>query len=273
MRAIASLIAITAMAGALSCGGDSGGGGSDDADAAKEGMLEFFRASSEADAERACALVTDDALAEIAEFSESGESGDCEELFAGEPPMEPRPVPDEIVGPVGARDGFAIAVVRVGDLNGEREENLLWRLREDDGTWKLDSVLPIPTPEDLEGDAEPSEEAAAVLDEYSASLEAGDAERACDLLEPGARMELSVPTDSFSPGATYGPERKPVSEFTPCEWFAELEGPDFDEAPASFEDVLAVGDIALGYPGDSPPTVLVRTPDGWRVDPVALGVP
>jgi hypothetical protein len=274
VRAVASFVAIAITPLLLfGCGGGEDESGSDDAGAAGAAMLEFFTAAAARDGEKACPLLTEAGFEELSEFAE-GRPEDCEQAFGQAPrPKKPPVVPEEIVGPVGADDGFAIAVVRVGDLGeGSREENLLYRLREEEGVWRVDSFLPVPTPEDLADDSEPSEEARAVLEEYSAALAEGDSERACELLEPGARDALEPPPKDF-PGDTYGPDQTPIEEFTPCEWFAEWNRPDFDEGLQEFEDVLAVGDLALGYPGDSPPTVLVKTDAGWRIDPVSLGVP
>ena len=258
---------VLALSVVVGCGGSEEG--SDDAAAARASMLEWLEAAAQGDPDVACDLMTEVGRNEIAD---AAEVDSCEDLFSDSSRESNARVPDRLVGPVGAEDGIALAVIRYGGTsNDDPEENLVYTMREDDGEWKVDSIRPIPDSDELAEEGHPSEEAKIVAEDYTQALSERSTERACGLLSAQSRAGLTGPPAAFKPGTLWGPKRIPIEEFTACRWHVEIARSDWRRiAP---ERVLAVGNIGLWYPADEnlAPKLMVKDPEGWRVDTTSLG--
>jgi hypothetical protein len=136
------------VAGAVlvGCGGDDEG--PDRTDPAAEQKIVaavniFHRAITEGNGERACGELTAAGREELADqFAENGENI-CEAISKDKPARRGKAVLPR-VEPVGVEGDFAVAVIQ---FPGEREENLLYTLIQEDGEWRVDYPGPIPAPD------------------------------------------------------------------------------------------------------------------------------
>jgi hypothetical protein len=248
------LVVLGSSLTAIACG-QSAQGPSRESDV-KKALDTFHRAAADGDGRRVCALMTAEGRKALLE--QRGQH-DCVKAFTFSGEKKQRRLPP--IGPIGAENGEALAVVHV---IGPREENYVYALKMADGRWLVDFPGPIPLPHTLEGDAASSRTVLDTANRYQKALESGDGKTACSLLLPAAARHQ---------GRSYRPPRdspRPRGE-SPCE-FAVDTGLFASDSPPAFDEATAVGDIALAY-SNSNLHFLIKTAAGWRVSNMQLGVP
>jgi hypothetical protein len=284
-RLISTAVLALALTALLAGCSGSGEEPEPDPEAGAQAALEaYFTAMNAADGVALCDLLTENGQ----DWYATGGEDLCadpqpSEGSAGEWDGAPQP---EVIA-LGADDDVAMALIQ---YPGDYEESFVTLLRREDGAWKVDIPNPYPIPPSLalEGaDIEPmitelpdgGDEGDAVRDvagRFITAKAASDGAEACSLLTPEARERIRT-----------GVGAKISGDPDPCE---NIYGDPVGDAAGVVADVAVTGDVALAYiagaataetvdgqtqsvpPGDLEEViVLVRTPDGWRIDPVSLG--
>lgn len=233
---------------------------------ASKAVHAFYAAAEDGDVDAMCRLLTENGK----EAARLLGSKDMCEGDSSRPLTGPKPQ----IGPVGANEDLALAVVRYPGKGSYQEENFVTVLRRVDSDWLIDLPLPfpvlktldapgIPPPmvEELPTDGPEVDAARDVATRYTLARQKADGATVCSLLTSEARGDASK-----------------------CE---QRESVPFSEVYRVAE-VAVVGDLALAYrtgggfarDGQTQPdnpgqlqdiVLLVNTAEGWRVDPITFG--
>jgi hypothetical protein len=266
-RFLAELFAVGVLGAMGACGGSTTEPPSPDDEAAvARTVRSFYAPTAGKDAADLCRLLTENGRAVIQVL---GGKNACDR---GSPVNSRGPEPS--IRPVGVEDDVALAVVRTPDRGSLLQENFVSVARLVDGRWLIDLPAPFPVPpslpspdrglaelmvEELPTDGSEVDAARTVADRYTLARQRNDGATVCSLLVASARGPDCEKRQSI-----------PISEVY------------------HVAEVAVVGDIALAYrtgagtplPGQTQPDnpgqlqdilLLVKTPNGWRVNPLTFG--